>query len=318
MGGTIAPTGADLGAVVPVASAEFLGESARRTEELSSGRMTFVMSIEGSGLFDGEIVRLDQQFDTERGLVSYSVTPGGALGELAGIDERQAVVDRETVYLKSKRVAAELGVATTWVRFRDPCGASDALSNMPFGGADASSVLEALGAAGDVEEVGTEEIDGRRVKHYRGEVDLARGDGGTGADVACPSSSTMGSVIAPMDVWIDEAVGVVLREEIRVGLEEMMAASGEDIPKRMESMLRGTVLFELTFRDLGAPVTIRLPVPSQVTDVTKADVDRAEAVISQRAVAGGAGGAGGAGTGGLGGAFGGLDEINQQPAREDR
>lgn len=283
-GSSIALTGADLGAVVPVASAEFLGESVRRTEALQSGKLTFVMSIEGSALFDGEVVRLEQRFDAGRKRLAYTLTPSGVLGAASGLDKREGIVDGHVVYLKSKRLAEELGVNTAWIRYEDPCGAAEVMADLPLGGADASTVLEALGAAGDVEEVGSTEIDGRRARHYRGEADL--GTNGTEADVACTDPFTTSSLVAPVDVWIDEKAGVVLREEIRVGLADMVVASGEEVPEGMDSVLRGTVVFELTFHDLGAAVDIREPVQSQVTNVTKAAVDRAEAAIKQRATSG--------------------------------
>ncbi|MCX7619651.1 MAG: hypothetical protein N2037_02265 [Acidimicrobiales bacterium] len=277
--GSVALPGADLGAVVPVASAQFLGESARRTEEVSTGTLTFVMTIEGSAGFDGEVLRLEQQFDTQRNRASYTLTPSQVFGELSGFGERQGIIVGDVVYLKSPTIAEELGVRTAWLRYEDPCGASDVTAGLPFGGTDAATVLEALGAVGEVTEVGTEDIDGRRAKHYRSEADL----GATGDEDDACAEAPLSSLVAPVDVWIDENDGFVLRIEIRAGLADLVKASGEQVPRRAESLLRGTVVLALSFRDLGVPVTIREPIQSQVTEVTKADVELAEAAIAERA-----------------------------------
>lgn len=115
---------------------------------------------------------------------------------------------------------------------------SDQLTNQ-----NPADMLESLRGAGDVEELGTEEIDGVETTHFRAEIDTGKALeqlSGQQREQAASFLEQMGSSY-PMDVWID----------------------GDGLPRRFELRFTiegsGSVSMRMDFTDYGAPVDVAAP-----------------------------------------------------------
>lgn len=287
--GTTATTrgiGAGLGGVAPSASSEFMKESAKRTSDLATGEFTVTFSVVDNPLLgDGEqtLMSMDGAYDRDADLTRMVIDFGGiatvdptVLGNAGSEAERQLMAgilaepltmisEGTTQYLKSPMLSKLLGGGKEWLKTESSGG--DELSK-DFGNFkldDVSGFLDTLDAAGDVEEVGTEEVGGVDATHYHAEADLSQLDEPSG-----PAGSLLsdlgGSGTAVIDVWID-ADGLIRRLRIEAGPE--MLASVFDI-----DVEGSAAIVDIEFASLGEPVDIEVPDPADVRDTNQTGAGR--------------------------------------------
>jgi hypothetical protein len=140
--------------------------------------------------------------------------------------------------LGGRRPAALAGKDWVAIDTKDLGVSSDQLTNQ-----NPADVLESLRGAGDVQKLGTEEIDGVETTHFRAQIDTSKAlDKLSTAqrDQAGAFLKQMGSSY-PMDVWID----------------------GDGLPRRFALDLTikgsGSVSMRRDFSDYGAPVDVSAP-----------------------------------------------------------
>ena len=196
-------------------------------------RSTFAFEVKGQGISissTGEAVQ-----DVERRLVAGSFTVPGA-----GRMELRQVGD--VVYVRIPGKPAPGG--QSWFAMTTPAGAA------AVGGQDPLAMLKALSGSEEVDEVGTETVNGIATTHYEVDLDLtaigelSAQNGGT----SLPPGAADAIDEATADIWIDEL----------------------DLPRRMQMRLEGQgmdFLFSLDFLDYGKPVEVVAPPASDVLKV---------------------------------------------------
>jgi hypothetical protein len=148
----------------------------------------------------------------------------------------------DVVYVQDGPLAAALGRRTTdWGKV-DRAGFVDQRPDSDTG----ALVLDPLGpfdvlgdAAGDVRPLGDEEVRGTPVTHLTGRLGVGAGDGG-----------------ARIDVWLD-ADGVVRRLRLRLPSGSAVGDDGIGV---------GRLITTVELYDVGAPVAVVPPDPSEVLD----------------------------------------------------
>ena len=219
-----------------------------------------VLEMLATGGFDGD--RMTMEMDYGAMFQQLAESDGESLPP--GFDEpMQMIVDGQTFYLRMPLLEPITGTSG-WLSGnpQDLGPSGDALG---LGGTSTSptAMLETLrGVAGDVEEVGTEEVRGVETTHYRATIDLdavlqqvpdaQRAE----VEAALEQLSAAGRGTMPVEVWVD---GDGLARRMVVALEQLpgMGATG--------SMRMTMEMF-----DYGEPVDVQVPDPSEVTPITEA------------------------------------------------
>ena len=233
---------ADALELVSTAGAETADHGVARltsTTELAAGGAT--ITIESRGLVD---------FEDHRASLTTELPFGAGAMEL--------VVDGTALYLRGEGMAAALGASTPWAsvdlrRVGDVTGAD--LAQLQSS-SEATSGLELLNGAEEVQEVGDEAVAGTATTHYRATVDVRKAVEEAGA-VTDPArfeqfAELLGDGRVDVDVWLDGDDRVR-----RLRYEQPMP--GEGMPS-------ATVTVEL--EDFGTDEEVEVPPPADVTDVT--------------------------------------------------
>ena len=226
---------------------EAVAEAAEATAAADSMRFRMVMTAEG------EAVEADGYAATDPLRMRMTM-------ELPPLGEVETVLDERAMYL---RVPPE---------FAEAFGAGDAewvkvdledLTGMGLGGATSGALgspdpvqqLETLKAMGDIEEVGTEEIDGVETTRYRGEIDLREAVGFAAPDqqdalersIDAFAKLNDGETVVPTEVWVDE----------------------DSLVRRMTQRYGETLgAITIDFSDYGADEDVEVPSGDDVTDIT--------------------------------------------------
>ena len=266
-------TGAELGSLTPAATPAFMKAAAQATSEVESFSMTMTMQAVGVDELPGDpvIMAIDGVFTEDGTVGSMRMDMSGmvdAMGdELTGGGEMDAmalemfdepweiVLDGEDMYLRMP-ILAMLGVDAEWIRSPIESGGGDFGTGGVGQATSAAEMAQLLEGAGDVTEVGTEEIDGVSTTHYSVELDWDA----LAASVGEAEAAELGEVAAgalSMDVWID-GDGLLRRME----MEMDMGALGADLGTGSS----GSILMVMELRDFDEPVEVQIPDPSEVTD----------------------------------------------------
>lgn len=246
-------------ALSPTAAMEKVASSVRSVETSS---YTFEMagaglSMKGHGAFATKPEPAMQMvFDSmSMGGLGLGSIGGGNMG--AGGMEQRIIGD--TLYMRGGIFGMLGGGGSKWLKVS--FGELGEASGMDLKGmmtqstqADPRAQLQALLAAGDVQSVGSETIDGVKTTHYTGEVevaDLAKSaqiDDKTRAELEKSyAAAQMG--VTHLDVWIDES------------FQARRFVSTSETPM-------GDVTMTMNFKDYGKPVDIAAPPASEVTDLS--------------------------------------------------
>lgn len=204
----------------------------------------------------------DDRLSLELDLGDALASVGGMLGELgesmpAGVtDPARLVVADGTAYLRVPLLDELLGTAG-WLSATPADLDAVGSFGQGLGSLDPASLLEVLGElAGDVEEVGPDEVRGEPTTRYRATVDLQRFalPEGLGAALGAPLAGADLAAV-PVELWLD-GEGLPRRVVVDVG-GAAAAAVGE----------AGTATLTVELYDYGQPVDIEVPDPAEVTPI---------------------------------------------------
>lgn len=264
---------AEQGGVAAGPTAAFMSRVAENTADAPAFR--FSMDMEAVGvpeLGSGSVLSAEGVFtdDGQRGQMTIDMSGmfdamGGAAGgaELEGLDELmggltepwEIVVDGGTTYIKGGMFAGLLGADTAWVSMPSDAGGAD-----PTGGlGDPTGFLDLLGEAGDVAEVGTEDVGGTTTTHYSVVIDaaeLAR-SAADGAGQELPDVPGLSGTEMTIDVWVDEQAAQVRRMVVELDGSSLGAAAGTDT--------MGSVLLTMEITPLDEAVEVEVPDAAEVT-----------------------------------------------------
>jgi hypothetical protein len=215
-------------------------------------------SIQGRGSFDRQEGELT--FDLSHML-------GGSQGGLpAGMGNQVKMVYKTedghpVVYVNLPFLASMLPGGQSWMK-ADVERLSKVLGvgtgNMLGGSSqNPADTLELLRAAGDVQKVGSEEIDGTQTTHYRATVDLEQAAEKKGVPPELVQRYRAAGMPAqfPVDVWIGDGDGLVRRMQ----LDYDMTVQGQS----------GSLELTMTMHDWGTDVSVDAPPASDVFDATE-------------------------------------------------
>lgn len=279
--------GAGLGDVAQEATASFLASSAERTAALDTGTITMSMTVsDNPTLGPGEVTvfSVDGAFDVPADASRFAIDlsgmleldpsmlgddsdPGGA-GPDAAFEELMASVFAEpfemiqigeVAYLRLPGFGAFFGTDKEWF---SSAAEGESLTDS-FEGLAPSDLADTLGPledAGEVTEVGREEVGGADTTHYTVEVDPSAGSTGGAGGAAGALLGEFGSLGATLDVWIDDE-GLIRRIE---AVGDAADFDGEDLAPGLDE---GTITFVLEFGGLGEPADIEPPPADEVFDL---------------------------------------------------
>lgn len=228
-----------------VAGLNALAAAAEKADDAGSSAVTMTMSMNAAG----QEISIDAEgaFDFEEQIGEMTMTMEGAgLPEAIEID---MIVEDRYAYM---RMPAELGMGEGWFRMD--------MSSMPGVGAnganqfsqDPSQYLDFLRGAseGEIEEVGTEDIDGVSTTHYKAELSfdkiLEQAPDQEAVEELEAQLDSLGSDLesVPCEVWIDE----------------------DGLPRRMKMSMEfdvgsqdGDMEISMDFSDYGIDVDVEAP-----------------------------------------------------------
>lgn len=264
--------GGGAGGAVAGPTAAFMGQVAENTAEAPAFQFTMTMeAVDVPELGSGTIMTADGTFtdDGQRGSMTMDMSAmldsladqaGGADGPmgdmLAGLAEPwEIVVDGDTTYFSGGMFGPLLGADTEWVSVPTEGAGAD-----PTGGfSDPSSFLDLLGQAGEVTEVGSEELAGTTTTHYQVQIDLAAmaASAAEQAGEDLPAVPGLAGTEATIDVWVDEDAQQVRRLQMELDGSALGAAGG--------GAMTGSMRMTIDITPLDEPVEVDVPDPAEVT-----------------------------------------------------
>lgn len=166
------------------------------------------------------------------------------------------------------RMPTDLGAPTPWISLDIAAVAGEDVLAELTAGSDVTQTLHYLRGAGEVNEVGREEVRGVPTTHYRADVDLGRaadlmpGDQRAQFEAAVEQFEAMaGRTSMPVDVWIDDA-GLPRRMNYRIEMDG--SAFSDQLPGDGSLAMS----FSMDVYDYGELVSVGPPPPHLVTDMT--------------------------------------------------
>lgn len=242
-----------------------IARASASTGAVESGRIRMSYTMSGSG--DGQMFDLTMagegafsDFGARSELtIETSGGPGDGVGGMPLSMVVHEIVDGTTTYMRVESAVSIPGLTDSWTKLD--------MSEMPGGaGADAGGIggiagwsgfLDSLkGAGSSVVESGTDTIDGVPVTVYTGAIDpesaISQASPEDAADVQAALDQMGGSFDMPFTAWVD-AGGLIRKLEMRVSSD--MAGTTMDMTMTLE------------LYDFGAPVSIEVPSPDEITDL---------------------------------------------------
>jgi hypothetical protein len=279
--GTGGALGAELGKLQPEATGAFVGRAAQRTLDAETG--TFVVSmVVDEGTPDALVImEVQGTYDHDRGVSSTLLDISGlaehapeALSEdpdeqsvmkIVFRDPLEIVEDADTTYLRAQRLTDLLQSPTEWITM--PLDSEDSFGGIAsaFEVGDLGEFLSGLDSAGEVTDLGQEDLDGVGVWHYL--VTIGDGAGGGGLFGAIAGEADEHGTV---EVWVDDQ-GVIHRMTAVGSTAAVMPALGADFGGADLAGIDfgpGDVTLVIELRDLGLPTAIDVP---DVADTTPLD-----------------------------------------------
>jgi hypothetical protein len=171
----------------------------------------------------------------------------------------ESISDGTSVYMRGSTFGSELPDGKEWVRIEPFLGHSE--SEAMLGGSDADSSLQMLKSVGDVEEVGTERVDGASTTRYHAVVDLddyadaLREEGKDEMADLYEKYSDVAPGPAEVEAWVDSRK-ILRRSRMMMEIPTQPGAPTLNMDMRMD------------LYDFGATPRIELPDPESVYDAT--------------------------------------------------
>jgi len=253
--------------------------SAGRAADAQTSRFVFTMSVTGpngpvnltaTGASDSSVPLMS--LDMDMASIIPGTPPGGATVS--------TVFDGKSVYMRfPDELAAGLPEGKRWARIdlaalSSESGIDVAALSAQFNSSDPLANIALLtGAAGEVTEIGTEEVRGVSTRHLRMTVDLQRAVDQIASKVSGPSAerlkaavtqaaATLGVTQLPIDVWID-ADGLPRRLVYEMDLSKAKVPGAEGAPAT------GTAKVNMEFFDFGEDVKVSIPPPGETVDLAE-------------------------------------------------
>ena len=230
------------------------------------------LTLEGSGAVDSsnavsalriDLSSLTAVITAQEGMSADDIAQVSAL---LGTEPIEFLVADGAAYIRWPFLGQSLGVATDWLMLPaeaiETAGAEvGASTDQLF---EPTAFLTLFQEMADVAEVGREKVRGVETTHYRGVLDLRTVAQAYGLEEQIGAPATLGIaeddltalLLVPVDLWIDDA-DRLRRIEMRWDLgpvADVSEAAG--------------ITFSFELYAFGEPVTIALPAPDEVTDIS--------------------------------------------------
>lgn len=269
-------------ATVPGESAQLtavkaaLSQSAGVTSGRVEGSIKIIGADDGSGGTADYELPFSSAFDQDSGNSQFSIDmssvaslggssiPPEAAGMFGSMEVR--VVDG-TSYIKFPFFAMMFGATTPWISAPATEGedlASSFTFSMPTDPANVFSEYQDAGA--EVTDLGRETVNGVETTHYQAVFDTAAMIANASPDelAKLEANGPLPQTVLPMDLWITDG-GQVVRYSMTIDGTDL---AGTDATAGDTSGFQQMVMtFDLL--DMGQPVDITAPDPSEVTDVSQ-------------------------------------------------
>lgn len=265
------------GSAAPERTMLSLSSSAEKTRANETYRMELRLSMTMPGVQDPLEMTATGAVDTAAKRQSMTMDMSSILGALGAAGAPNApsaddlkvdmVMDGLTMYMRMPFLTSQLPAGKSWVsvdasKMMQSSGA-DLSSLLSRSYADPSQYLDYLTAAGDLEELGSEDVRGVETRHVRTTVDLKAyletlepELKKSLAPVVDQFEQMAGSMRPVMDAWVDDE-GLVRRVGLDMGFA-VPGASGGDAKMAMT----------MDLFDFGADVAVEVPPAAQVVDGT--------------------------------------------------
>jgi len=171
----------------------------------------------------------------------------------------ESIGDGTSIYMRGSAVSSELPQGKEWVQIQPFLGHSE--SEAMLGGSDTDSSLQMLGSAGDVEEVGTERLNGVSTTRYHAVVDFddyadaLRDEGKDEMADLYEKYDEIAPDPVEIEAWVDDRK-ILRRSRMVMEIPSQPGAPTLTMDMRMD------------FYDFGARPRIELPDPGRVYDAT--------------------------------------------------
>ena len=244
--GNSKPSGGGTGATTAKSAGASVQAAVRKTVAAGSEHVAVTASANASGQKVTLTGTGDFDSAQRRGKLHATVS----LGVQTSIDE---VLDGTTAYVQSPLLSALLPSGKSWLKV-DLAAAGQAfgVDTTVLRAQDPGVALAQLEALKGVREVGTQTLNGVRLTHYRGTIDVSKLPSGSGDALA-----NAGASLGPVDVWVGED-GYVHRER----LVTTASSSGQS----------GKTVVTTTLSRFGESVQVSVPAASETVDASKVSI----------------------------------------------
>jgi hypothetical protein len=253
--------------------------SAGHAVDAKTSRFEFTMSVTGpngpvnltaTGASDSSVPLMS--LDMDMASIIPGTPPGGATVS--------TVFDGKTVYMRfPPELAAGLPGGKQWARLdlaalSSQAGIDVAALTAQFNSSDPLANIALLaGAAGEVTEVGTEDVRGVSTRHLKMTVDLQKATEQLASKVSGPNAerlkaavtqaaTTVGVNHLPMEAWIDDD-GFPRRLTYEMDLSKAKVPGAEGAPAT------GTAKVSMEFFDFGQDVDVNIPPIGETVDLAE-------------------------------------------------
>jgi hypothetical protein len=267
------------GATAEMSILDLVLTSASRAADAKTARFEFTMSVPGpngpmnltaKGASDSSVPLMG--LDMDMASIIPGTPPGGATVS--------TIFDGKAVYMRfPDELAAGLPGGKVWARLdlatlSSEAGIDVAALSAQFNSSDPLANIALLtGAAGDITEVGTEDVRGVSTRHLKMTVDLQKASEQLAAKISGPNAerlkaavtqaaTTVGVTTLPIEVWIGTD-GLPRR------LSYEMDLSKAKVPGAEGAAATGTATVSMEFFDFGKDVDVAIPPVDQTIDLAE-------------------------------------------------
>jgi hypothetical protein len=263
----------------PLSALDLVLASAGHAVDAKTSRFEFTMSLTGGaapvnltakGASDSSVPLMS--LDMDMASIIPGTPPGGATVS--------TVFDGKAVYMRfPDELAAGLPEGKRWARLdlaalSSQAGIDVASLSAQFNSSDPLANIALLtGAAGDVTEVGTEDVRGISTRHLKMTVDLQKATEQIASKISGPNAerlkaavtqaaTTLGATQLPIEAWID-ADGLPRRLVYEMDLSKAKVPGAEGAPAT------GTAKVSMEFFDFGEDVNVSIPPAGETVDLAE-------------------------------------------------
>jgi hypothetical protein len=233
-------------AVDPVAQAATKTVNSGSVEVAMSGKVSAAgqeVPLNGEGLFD---------LKAKRGRLTMTTSVPGQ-----GDVRVEEIMDGLVLYMRSDALAGALPGGKTWLKLDlvaagRKTGIDMSQLQQLSGGGDPTQFLSYLAKAGDVQKVGSEDINGTPTTRYHATIDFDKlaGSAGSAAASVRQVQKLTGQKTMPTDIWIDSSQRV-RRQTVAMTVKQPVPIS---------------VDLTIDYKRFGIPVDVHAPAASDTAD----------------------------------------------------